>query len=103
MPVYELTPQAESDIRDIIRYTLERHGETQALRYNKAMEKRFCEIAEKAAPSRAFSDRLPQVLVARCEHHYIFYSHPEGKPPRIIAVLHERMDIVSRLKNRLAL
>ncbi len=39
MPIYELTLQAESDIRDIIRYTLERHGEKQALCYKNAMQK----------------------------------------------------------------
>jgi hypothetical protein len=33
MLLYELTSQAESDIRSIIRYTLEQHGEKQAFHY----------------------------------------------------------------------
>ncbi|CCE21905.1 type II toxin-antitoxin system RelE/ParE family toxin [Methylotuvimicrobium alcaliphilum] len=101
MPIYELTLQAESDIRDIIRYTLERHGEKQALCYKNALQKKFCAIAERAVHSRPLSERFPQIQVSRCEHHYIFYVHPESKPPRIIAVLHERMDLLTRLANRL--
>ena len=80
MPLYELTSQAESDIRGIIRYTLERHGEKQALRYKNALQERFCAIAERAVHARPLSKRYSQVLVIRCEHHYIFYIHPEGGP-----------------------
>lgn len=101
MPLYELTSQAESDIRGIIRYTLEQHGEKQAFRYKNVLQERFCAIAERAVHARPLSERYSQVLVTRCEHHYIFYIHPEGKTPRIIAILHERMDVLTRLKDRL--
>lgn len=101
MPLYELTSQAESEIRDIIRYTFEQHGKKQALRYKNALQERFCAIAERAVHARPLSERYSQILVTRCEHHYIFYIHPEGKTPRIIALLHERMDMLTRLKDRL--
>jgi plasmid stabilization system protein ParE len=61
----------------------------------------FKNIANRTAYARSFSKRYPQVLVSRCEHHYIFYLHQEIKPPRIIAVLHERMDMLRRLTNRI--
>jgi hypothetical protein len=60
------------------------------------------ELADGTHLSSPFSERYPQIRVTRSEkHHYIFYIHPEGRRPCIIAILHERMDKVARLKNRL--
>ena len=101
MLLYELTGTAQEDLKNIARYTLTKWGEKQSLHYAELLEKRFCEIAAKTAYSRSFSNRFPQVLVNRCEHHYIFYIHPEITPPRIIAILHERMAMLKRLKKRL--
>jgi toxin ParE1/3/4 len=101
MPAYQLTPGAEKDLEDIARYTLKTWGKRQAFRYGGLLEKRFQEIAERTALSRGFSSRYPQVLVNHCEHHYVFFLHPEGQPPCILAVLHERMDLVSWLDERL--
>ena len=101
MLLYELTDSAQEDLKDIARYTLTEWGEKQSLHYAALLEKRFCEIAARTAYSRPFSNRFPQVLVSRCEHHYIFYIHPERTPPRIIAILHERMSMLKRLKKRL--
>ena len=35
------------------------------------------------------------------EHHYIFYEIEEGKAPLILAIFYERMDLVTRFKERL--
>ena len=99
---YQLTSPAQEDLADIARYTLAQWGRAQALRYGELLERRFREIADRTAVSRPFSNRFPQVLVNRCEHHYIFFLHPEGQKPCIIAVLHERMNLVSWLDKRLA-
>lgn len=98
---YDLTPSAEEDLKDIARYTLKEWGKKQSLQYASHLEKRFLEIVDRTSFSRAFSELFPQIQVTRCEHHYIFYIYPEGKRPCIIAVLHERMDSVARIKNRL--
>ena len=98
---YELTPLAEDDLKDIARYTVKEWGKKQSLRYAELLENRFIEIADRIPYSRSFSKRYPQVMVNRCEHHYIFYIHHDGKAPCIIAVLHENMDMLSRLGNRL--
>jgi plasmid stabilization system protein ParE len=100
MLLYELTALAQEDLKEIARYTLTQWSEKQSLHYAELLEKRFCEIAARTAYSRPLSIRYPQVLVSRCENHYIFYIHQERKPPRIIAILHERMNILKRLKNR---
>ena len=41
----------------------------------------------------------PLLRVVRCEHHYVFYL--KKKTPVIIAVLHEKMDVMQRLAGRL--
>jgi toxin ParE1/3/4 len=101
MQLYVLTSSVEDDLKDIARYTLKQWGKNQSLHYANLLETCFLEIADRTPHSRSFSVRYPQIRVARCEHHYIFYIHPEGRRPCIIAVLHERMDKVARLKNRL--
>jgi toxin ParE1/3/4 len=53
-------------------------------------------------PVKTFSERYPQVRVARCQHHYAFYVHPEAQKPLILAVLHEQMDLLARLGERLS-
>jgi plasmid stabilization system protein ParE len=101
MQPYDLTPATEQDLKDIARYTVKQWGKKQALHYAALFETHFLKIVDKTCVSRAFSKRLPQIQVTRCEHHYIFFLRLEGKRPCIIAVLHERMDIVAKLKNRL--
>lgn len=102
MMPYDLTPAAEADLREIARYTMREWGERQAKQYETLLETCFQGIAESSVLSRPFSERYPQVRVTRCEHHDIFYLLPEGTRPRIIAVLHERMDMLARLRDRLA-
>jgi toxin ParE1/3/4 len=99
---YELTPAAEADLREIARYTLRQWGVRQQRRYARQLETCFRGIAEGRLRARDFSERYPQVRVTRCQHHYVFYLHPEGQKPRIFAVLHERMDLLARIGERLS-
>ena len=39
--------------------------------------------------------------VARIEHHYVFHLVREDQCPLILAVLHENMDLMNRLRDRL--
>ena len=99
---YELTPAAEADLRDIARYTLRQWGVRQQRRYARLLEACFRGIAEGSIRARDFSEQYPQVLVTRCQHHYVFFLHPEGQKPHIIAALHERMDLLTRIGERLS-
>ena len=47
------------------------------------------------------SDLYPKLLMAHCEHHYAFALPREGAPALIVAILHERMDLMTRLAERL--
>ena len=94
MPAYELTPEAEADLEGIAEYTLREWGAEQQARYAALLEAGFIR--------RRFSEHYSHVFVTRCEHHYVFYIRPEGTPvPRILAVLHERMNLIARLRDRL--
>ncbi len=39
--------------------------------------------------------------MGRYEHHYVFCLPREGAPALIVAIFHERMDLMTRLADRL--
>lgn len=99
---FELTEQAKQDLKEIYRYTITTWSEKKAARYAERLDECFFKIADKTATARSFSNLYPEILVSRCEHHYIFFRHPNGQKPTIFAVLHERMDFVTWIDSRLA-
>lgn len=48
------------------------------------------------------SELHPGLRKVHCEHHFIFCLPREAEPALIVAILHERMDLVMRLKGRLS-
>ncbi len=98
---YELTKDAEADLEGIFRYTIKEWGEAQTEKYLGKISQGLKNIATRKVSSRTFSEKFPEVLVVRCEHHYIFYLYSESGKPVILAILHERMDMLIRLKERL--
>ncbi|KPW59208.1 Plasmid stabilization protein [Pseudomonas caricapapayae] len=52
----------------------------------------------------AFKDMsalFPALRMGRYEHHYVFCLPREGAPALIVAIFHERMDLMTRLVDRL--
>ena len=96
---YKLTTEADADLLEIFRYTFEHWGEEQAERYLASLEEAFENIASRKAPARVFLREPQQVLVLKCQRHFVFYLLSPS--PIIIAILHERMDIITRLRHRL--
>ncbi len=99
MITYDLTLAAEEDLRVIWRYTYETWGLEQAEKYFNQIEACCEAVGEGRARSRSFDELPEDVRVYRCKHHYIVWL--TGDRPIIIAVLHERMDFVHRLRDRL--
>ncbi len=98
MKPYDLTLAAEEDLRGIWRYTHETWGFDQAETYFDRMEACCEAVGHKQAQSKTL-DGLPDgIRIHRCEQHYIVWLDEDR--PIIIAVLHERMDFVQRLKGR---
>ena len=101
MPDYELSIAAQDDLKEIARYTVNRWGLKQAEHYEALLVKAFRKISNGRLPPRVFLSHRPDLLFTHCEHHYIFYAPREAQPPLVLAVFHENMDLMQRLKERL--
>lgn len=99
MPSYDLTLAAETDLRDIWRYTYKTWGFDQAEKYFDQIEACCEAVGDGRTRSKVLEGLQEGVHILRCEHHFIAWM--AGTRPVIIAILHERMDFVRRLKGRL--
>ena len=71
-------------------------------RYRDGLKKTFDAIAQNKIIARQFSKHFPRLRVTKYRYHYIFYMAENFEMPVIIAVIHEKRDIVNRLKERLS-
>lgn len=71
--LYQLAPDVLLDLEAIFDYTIDRWGIEQAHRYKSKI----------------------------VQHHYVFHLVRENQAPLIIAILHERMNMIDRIRNRL--
>ncbi|UXS05326.1 type II toxin-antitoxin system RelE/ParE family toxin [Agrobacterium tumefaciens] len=101
MTTYILTAEAESDLRSVIRYTRAQWGTPQVRRYVSDLERGIALLAEGKGSFKDMSGLYPALRMARCQHHYVFCLPREATPALIVAILHERMDIMNRLVDRL--
>jgi len=101
MSDYERIVAVDEDLKNIARYTVETWGIDQAKRYAAKLEKHFQGIAQGTVPLSTFLKHRPELRYSRCQHHVVFHLVRRNDTPLIIAVFHERMDLMTRLKNRL--
>jgi len=98
---YALTDAAEADLRDIIRYTRKQWGVAQVRRYVAKLKVSMTNVAIGKGAFREIRTIYPALRVAHCEHHYIFCLPRKNAPAWIIAIFHERMDLMQRIADRL--
>jgi toxin ParE1/3/4 len=96
---YKLTPAAEDDLVDIWKYTARTWSREQATRYHHQLETCFNRIAQGRISSKSVAGIPKSLRLVRCQHHYVFFM--PGDPVIVVAVLHEKMDFLSRLENRM--
>lgn len=101
MTGYVLTAAAEADLRAIVRYTRKQWGDPQVRSYIARLELGIECLAAGEGAYRDMSDVHPALRMAHCEHHYVFCLPRDGAPALIVAILHERMDLIARLTGRL--
>ena len=101
MPEYRLTPDAEDDLLEIAIYTIRRWGLQQADVYEAALVGCFQTIGQGKEQSSAPITHRPELQVTRCRHHYVFSLREKNSPALIVAILHEKMDLMVRLRERL--
>jgi plasmid stabilization system protein ParE len=101
MAGYVFTAQADNDLDGIIEYTRRQWGDAQARRYLTKMRLCLDRIADERGRYRIETGFSRPVRVLRCQHHYIFCLPRDGGPALILAILHERMDLLTRITERL--
>jgi len=98
---YVVSKGAAADLREITRYTVGNWGEAQCRIYIADLEKAAEAVAKGEGVFKDMSSLLPGLRMASCGKHYIFCMPQTGAPSVILAILHERMDLMARLKSRL--
>jgi toxin ParE1/3/4 len=101
MANYELTEAADEDLKGIASYTISKWGSGQAVRYGAFLDAHFEAIGSGKARTRVFLRHRPELRVSRARNHYVFHLEREKQCPLILAVLHEHMDLLTRLRARL--
>ncbi len=100
-PNFRLTLDAENDLRDVARYTLNTWGRDMLMQYRDGLTQTFIAIGKGEIRKKTFSQRYPDLYAAKYRHHFIFYLSKDTDKPVIIGVIHEKRDIVARLIERL--
>ena len=63
MKRYELTRDAEQDLREVARYTLNKWGKDQLYSYRNGLKENFERIGRHEVEHRAFSKKYPELRV----------------------------------------
>jgi len=98
---YALTDAAEADLRNIIRHTHTHWGDAQTRRYVAKLKVGMANIADGKGVFKNMDVLYPKLRVTHCEHHVIFCLQRDLLPALIVAIFHERMDLMVRLADRL--
>lgn len=101
MTTYILTAAAEADLRGIVRYTRKKWGDAQVRRYIVTLEHGIESLVSGQGSFKDMSAIFPALRMARCEHHYVFCLPREDTPALIVAIFHERMNLMTRLADRI--
>lgn len=96
-----LAKGASGDLKGIARDTHRTWGEAQCLTYIRQLEDAASAVARGEGLFRDLSAVHPQLRMAKSGRHYIFCLPRADAVPVILAILHDRMDIITRLKSRL--
>lgn len=99
---YQLSKDAEQDLRDVAKYTINTWGRSGLQKYRTGLKNTLIAITKNEVQKRSFSKSFPELLVTKFRYHYIFYLTSRGQKPIIIGVIHEKRDIVHRLSERLS-
>ncbi len=99
---YIYSTLADTDLREILRYTRRKWGAEQVRTYARQIDDAAAALATGHATFKNWDALLPGLRIKQVGSHYIAAVHRPGRPALILAILHERMDLMARLKGRLA-
>jgi hypothetical protein len=70
-------------------------------RYIAKLERDIASLAARKGLFKDISVVYPALCMAHCQHHYVFCLPRKNAPALIVAIFHERMDLIVRLAERL--
>ncbi len=98
---YVLSKSAAADLRAIVRYTQKRWGPDQVVTYVRQLQNGIERLACGGSDSKDLSELYPGLRMLHCQSHYIFCLPRDHGPALIVAIFHERMDLIARVASRL--
>ena len=98
---YVLTLEAEGDLQAIAEYSYETWDEQTADRYLADLLEGFEKISDGRLVARSFSSVYPNLRVCQVRQHFVFFLFREAQPVQVIALIHERRDVVAVLADRI--
>jgi plasmid stabilization system protein ParE len=96
------TREAEAELREIVRYTTRRWGAAKARAYARQIDDAAAALAAGQGVFKDWGELLPGLRVKAAGSHFVFCAHRTESPTLVLAILHQRMDLMTRLKDRLA-
>lgn len=97
MSVYSISEKAIEDINKIWTYTAENWSVEQADRYYNLLIDEIEFIAENFDMARDFGTIRKSYRYSKVKSHLVFFKKNKFNEIEVVRVLHERMDITSRL------
>lgn len=97
MVKYRFSRKAVADISGIWEYTAETWSESQADQYYKLLIKACERLAADPLKGKAYEELGPGIRGYKIEKHTIFYQTTHPGPILVLRILHERMDLKSRM------
>jgi len=97
MAKYQLTQKAIKDLTDIWNYTYDNWSEQQADKYYKILMENCQKIADNPELGKNYDGIVKELYGFKVNRHIIFYRKFINKPAEITRILHERMDLKSRI------
>jgi toxin ParE1/3/4 len=97
MANFKLTNKAVQDLKQNWNYTFENCSEKQADKYYREIIKHCSKVADKPTTGKQYEHLVRGLRGAKVNKHIIFYRQLNQNEIEIERVLHERMDMKSRL------
>lgn len=91
MPAIEFTDEAESDLADIVQFTLSTWGVDQATRYIDGLDRLTSQLAEQPAMGTGCEDLAKGLSGFPYQSHVLYYLARPGRLT-VVRVLHKRMN-----------
>jgi toxin ParE1/3/4 len=93
-----LTEKAVKDLTEIWNYTIDAWSENQADKYYDELLNFFQTLAENPQNGRNYSQLIPNLKGAKINRHIVFCREISENVIEIERVLHEKMDLKTRLE-----